>query len=74
MSEQKAYYVERIGRTVTIMLVHAKTPEEAKRRSAEHGVAMGSETTGRGFGRVERAQGWDERELPNPDDPTPGVR
>jgi hypothetical protein len=61
----KAYYVERIARTTTLILVHANTPREAKARSATHGVAMGSETeAAHGFGRVYRAESWDGRRLP----------
>lgn len=70
----KAYYVERIGRTVTNVLVHANSAEEAKRRSAEHGVSMSSETDVRGFGRVERAPTYDDRPLPGDRRHTPRGR
>jgi hypothetical protein len=70
----KAWYVERIGRTVTLMVVHADSAADAKRRSAEHGVATDSFTDTRGFGGVERAPAYDDRELPSHGIFTPAER
>lgn len=50
----KAYYVERIARTVTTLRVYADSADDAKKRSAMEGEAIDSEHEGRGFGRVRR--------------------
>lgn len=58
MSEEnltKAYYVERVSRTVSLMLVYAENTEDAKRRSAMEGDRIGSESYVRGYGQVRRA-------------------
>lgn len=56
MSEpSKCYEVERIARTTTIVKVYARTAKEAKKLVGEgEGEMMGSETYGRGYGRVLR--------------------
>lgn len=52
----RAYYVERVSRTVTTFLVYAPSGKEAKRRCNEEGEALDSISTPRGFGTVERAR------------------
>lgn len=52
----KAYYVERIGRTVTQVLVYAENGMDAVARArAGRGVEIASETRPRGYGRAYRA-------------------
>lgn len=58
---KKAYYVERVSRCVTTVLVYANDADDAKRRSAKHGEGQDSEYHPKGFGKVYRAEGEDRR-------------
>jgi hypothetical protein len=57
MSDQpkKAYFVEKISRAVTLLIVYADSIEDAKRRAAMEGQPIDTQHEGRGFGHVRRA-------------------
>jgi hypothetical protein len=54
---RKAYYVERVTRGVTLVLVYADNAEDAKRRyvQGDYERVIDTEHEGRGFGKVRRA-------------------
>jgi hypothetical protein len=58
----KAYYVERISRTRTTLLVYADSAEDARRRAIMEGEPIDSTSDPRGFGKVVRAPGEDRDE------------
>ena len=51
----RTFYVERVSRCVTTVIVQAASKAEAKRLVSEgHGVESDSEYTHKGFGKIEQ--------------------
>lgn len=63
---EKAYYVDRIGRTVTKLLVFAENAKEAREKAdaGEFHEAIDSITENRGTSRAVRAPGEDREASP----------